>query len=207
MKSEFRTQNSERGAGGKRLTRRSRVRAASAFCLLLFVLLVALAGCAKARAAAVPDGPPLTVPSAPAHQIPVNQIVEAPLQEPPPVAEAPPAPPPPAVTRQNPRTTAKPEAPAAATVAPPPPAPAEVVRVAPQVSADAEKKITELLRRAERTLELVDYKRLSKEGQAQYDQSKRFSDEAKQAIKEKNLVYAMTLADKAATLAAELPTR
>ena len=199
MKSECRTQNSERGGRGKMSTRRARVRAASAYCILLSALLVSLAGCAKARAAAVPDGPPLTVP--------VDQIVEAPLQEPPPVAEAPPAPPPPAVTRQNPRTTAKPETPAAATVAPPPPAPAEVVRVAPQVSADAEKKITELLRRAEKTLELVDYKRLSKEGQAQYDQSKRFSDEAKQAIKEKNLVYAMTLADKAATLAAELPTR
>ena len=50
----------------------------------------------------------------------------------------------------------------------------------------------------------MDYKKLSTEGQAQYDQSKRFSDEAKQAIKERNFPYAMTLAEKAATLAAEL---
>ena len=48
---------------------------------------------------------------------------------------------------------------------------------------------------------------MSKEGQSQYDQSKRFSDQAEQALKEKNFLYAMTLADKAATLAAELAGR
>ena len=53
----------------------------------------------------------------------------------------------------------------------------------------------------------VDYQKLSKEGKAQYDQSKRFSEQAQQAIKERNFVYATTLAEKAADLAAELAGR
>jgi hypothetical protein len=53
----------------------------------------------------------------------------------------------------------------------------------------------------------VDYQKLSVAGKLQYDQSKRFSVEAEQAIKERNYVYAMTLADKAAMLAAELAGR
>ena len=50
----------------------------------------------------------------------------------------------------------------------------------------------------------MDYRRLSKEGQSQYDQSKRFSEQALEALKEKRFDYALTLAEKAATLAAEL---
>ena len=61
--------------------------------------------------------------------------------------------------------------------------------------------------RATRDLKSVDYGRLSTEGKAQYDQSKSFAQQAEQAVKEKNFVYAMTLADKAATLAAALAGR
>ncbi len=65
----------------------------------------------------------------------------------------------------------------------------------------------DVMARASRDLGRVDYGRLSREGKAQYDQSKRFSEQAEQALKEKNFVYAMTLADKAAMLAAELAAR
>ena len=50
----------------------------------------------------------------------------------------------------------------------------------------------------------MDFQRLSDEGKAQYNQSKRFRDQADQALKERNFLLAVTLADKAATLAAEL---
>ena len=81
------------------------------------------------------------------------------------------------------------------------------VRVAPATTATSaadERKVRELMGKASTDLARVDYKRLTKEGQAQYDQSKRFSEDAQQAIKERRFEYALTLAEKAATLAAEL---
>ena len=62
----------------------------------------------------------------------------------------------------------------------------------------------DLLKKATTDLNRVDYKKLSDDGKVQYDQSKRFNDQAQQAIKERNIVFALTLAEKAATLAAEL---
>ncbi|MNC89243.1 hypothetical protein D3C83_51490 [compost metagenome] len=53
----------------------------------------------------------------------------------------------------------------------------------------------------------VNYQRLSEEGKKQYDQAKRFHEQADDALKEKNFILAMTLADKAAQLAAELAGR
>ena len=76
----------------------------------------------------------------------------------------------------------------------------------PAASAAAEdRKVRELLGQASRILlNQVDYRKLSAEGQSQYNQSKRFSEQAEEALKVKNFVYAMTLADKAITLAREL---
>jgi hypothetical protein len=64
-----------------------------------------------------------------------------------------------------------------------------------------------VLARATRDIGRIDYRRLSNEGRAQYDQSKALSEQAEQAIKDRNWVFADTLADKAATLAAELVDR
>jgi len=177
-----------------------------AFCILHLALLVSLTGCsAKAKAQTLPDGPPLAVPTAPAHVVAIEQIA---AEEPPP--ELPPAPEP--VAPLAPRPAAAPPArraetppatqPAAASQQPPE---APAVRAAPAAASAAEEKtVRALMKRAADDLERVDYKKLSKEGQSQYDQSKRFSDQANQAIKERNFPYAMTLAEKAATLAAEL---
>ena len=63
------------------------------------------------------------------------------------------------------------------------------------------------LARAARDINRVNYSRLSAEGRAQYEQSRRFSTQAEQALKERNLIFAATLADKAATLATELFSR
>jgi hypothetical protein len=179
-----------------------------AFCILLPAL---LSGCAKAKAAdLVPDGPPLAVPEPPPREIaPVEVVVEAPPPPPPapaapePVATAPSKP-----TRQPARPEPKTETPAPVAAQPPttpPAAEGREIRAGPSAAAAAEeKKVRDLMGQATRDLNRVDYRKLSAEGKSQYDQSKRFAEQADQAIKEKNFVYAMTLADKAATLAAEL---
>jgi hypothetical protein len=187
----------------QKLTLRRRV--PFAFCILHFALALAVTGCGtKARAETVPDGPPLAVPVPPAHEIAIEQIVEAPAPEPLPVPEpTPPAPAKPTVTRTPVREREAP-APVAAQPAPAPqtpPAEATAVRAA---SAADERLVREQLTKAANDLNRVDYKRLSAAGKSQYDQSKRFADEAQQAIKKRDFVYALTLADKAATLAAEL---
>jgi hypothetical protein len=138
--------------------------------------------------------------------------VQAVVPEPPPVVEPrPPARPPARRTNGTPaEAEAKPEPPPPAPVAaqpPPEPVPTETreLRAAPAANvAEAERGVRELLIRASRDLNRVDYGRLSADGRAQYEQSKRFSVQAEQALKDRNFVFAATLADKAATLATEL---
>jgi len=184
--------------------------------LLCLVLAASFAGaCAKARAATAPDGPPLEMPAPPPR-------VLAPADPPPPVAATVPETPPvveprpparPPVRRPNgspAEAEARPETPPPAPVAvqpPPEPVPTETreLRAAPSSSAvDAERGVRELLTRASRDLNRVDYGKLSADGRSQYEQSKRFSLQAEQALKDRNFVFASTLADKAATLATEL---
>jgi outer membrane biosynthesis protein TonB len=187
----------------------------------ILVMCAALAasavGCAKARAESVADGPPLQVPEPP-------ERVLSPVEEPlvattppaaelePPVAAAPPPRTPPA--RPAPEPKPQPTTPAAAvappaTAAPPTRAPVETreLRPASPTTADTERSVRDLLARAARDLGRVDYGRLSADGRAQYEQSRRFSTQAEEALRERNLVFAATLADKAATLAAELIQR
>ena len=68
----------------------------------------------------------------------------------------------------------------------------------------AEKPIRDRLVVAHRDLARVDYSKLSVDGRSQYEQSKRFIEQAEQALQDQNFVFAQTLADKAAKLAAEL---
>jgi type IV secretory pathway VirB10-like protein len=176
-----------------------------ALCIVCCALVLAVTGCGtKARAETVPDGPPLAVPVPPAHEIAIEQIVEAPPPEPLPVPEpTPPAPPKPTVTRTPARERETP-APVAAQPAPAPQTPPAETTAVRAASAADERLVREQLTKAATDLNRVDYKRLSAAGKSQYDQSKRFADEAQQAIKKRDFVYALTLADKAATLAAEL---
>ena len=179
-----------------------------AFCILHFALLISLSGCsAKAKAQTLPDGPPLAVPAAPEHRIAVEQIAEAPPEpEPERVPDT-------VVTTPNPPAkvqTGKPQPPPTPAVTQPaatapPAAEPPVVRAAPAATAGDEKKVRDLLTRASTDLsKRVDYQKLSEEGKEQYNQSKRFSEQAEQAIKERNFPYALSLAEKAANLAAEL---
>jgi hypothetical protein len=69
------------------------------------------------------------------------------------------------------------------------------------------KTIRDLLVRANRDLKSIARGSLSADGRTQYDTARRFADQAEQALKEMNLVFALTLADKAATLARSLAGR
>lgn len=191
---------------GARRMRRPRI--ARLAPLALVVLLPLLVGaCARARAEVVPEGPPLQVPAPP-------ERVLAPVEEPA-VAEAPPepaAPPTAAAPRTPPRpaaTESRPAAPAAAQQTPPPAPPAETreLRTSLPASAPTERAVRDTLARATRDIGRVNYSRLSADGRAQYEQAKRFGEQAEDALRERNLIFAATLADKAATLAAELAGR
>jgi outer membrane biosynthesis protein TonB len=181
-----------------------------AFCILHFALLAG--GCAKAQAKAAPQGPPLSVPAPPPRVL--APVEEEPLAENPPTPEPVATPPrqapkpPPAVAPRRPATTAtaepepKPETPV------PPPAtepPAAAPRPNPtQADLAAAQKVRDVVKRALNDLGNVTYQKLSQDGKAQYDQSKRFTDQAEQALTDRNYAFAATLADKAATLATEL---
>jgi hypothetical protein len=122
------------------------------------------------------------------------------------VAAAPVPETPAAAARPAPVARPAPPAPPAAAPAPPvaaAPAPRDLRPASPANTA-TEASVRDLLARAARDINQVNYNRLSSEGRSQYDQSKRFSIQAEQALRERNLVFAATLADKAATLAAEL---
>ncbi|HXE81080.1 MAG TPA: hypothetical protein VNK41_10035, partial [Vicinamibacterales bacterium] len=63
------------------------------------------------------------------------------------------------------------------------------------------------LAQAAQDLQRVDYRQLNADARAQYDIAKRFIALAEQAINDRNLLYARTLADKAATIAGVLQRR
>jgi hypothetical protein len=195
---------------------RARV-AALALCILLLAVLTA---CAKATAAElVPDGPPLAMSAPPPRVItPADDVSAAsappnPSPEPATTAAAPPsktnAPPKP---RSPGPADAKPEPPPAVAAQPatPPPTtsePLEVRSIPSAAAAAEERKIRDVMNRAQTDLKRVMPQRLSAEGKSQYDQARRFYEQAEEALKEKNFVYATKLAENAATLAAELAGR
>lgn len=178
---------------------------------LAIVLGVSAGGCARAQARGAAAGPPLDVPEPPPRVItPVDEpLAAAPaIPDPPPVAAPPPTPVARVPARRpagtTPEAEPKPE-PAAPAPAPAPPEPPRELRAAPSArDAAAERAVRDTLARAGRDLNRVDYGKLGTEGRAQYDQSKRFAQQAEQALKDRNFVFASTLADKAATLASGL---
>lgn len=129
---------------------------------------------------------------------------------PPLVAEEPVTSLPPVVAKPSPpapRPVVKPEPKPEPPVAVADPRPAEPRTLKPGDAAMSEKAIRDRVASASRDLARIDYRRLSSPRRSQYDQSKRFVEQAEQAIREQNLVFAATLADKAAVLAAELAGR
>lgn len=163
-----------------------------------------LSGCAKMQAKTVPEGPALLMPAPPAREIvaaldPPPLPVDEPIVPPTPTVAPPPVTPRPAPA---PPRAARPDPPAE------PPAP----RIEPRTlrapgDVAREGAIRERLSGATGDLGRVDYGKLGATARSQYDQARRFVRQAEQAIKDQNLAFASTLADKAATLAADLAGR
>ena len=86
--------------------------------------------------------------------------------------------------------------------APDPPPP--VHRLQPVNEMEQERSIRTRISTAERNLSGVDYRRLTAPVKDQYDTAKRLITQAKDALKSRNLVFADSLAEKAAAIAASL---
>ena len=179
---------------------------------LLRAAIVALAcaasACVSAQAKGDPGGPALAPPAPPPHTIIPVEIVEAPasapaLPAPTPVIVRPMArPPAPKPDKPVEKPVDKPDPAAAAppTAAPAPTAPLQTTANVTEL----ERAIRARMAQAGRDLDRTDYRALNAERRTQYDTAKRFLQQADDALKVKNLVFAEQLADKAATLAAAL---
>jgi hypothetical protein len=190
-----------------RLTRIARAGLALAACSAL------VSGCAttQARVAVVEPPPPLAVPAPPPRiVVPTDPTpVGAPEEAPAPVAPTRPRPSRPAQPKADPRTEApKPVETAEAakpnggseTLTPPP-------TLEMQPGDRGETGVRQLLAKAAGDLQRVDYAGLSNDLKAQYDTAKRFITLGEQALKEQNVIFAATLADKAGAIATLLLRR
>jgi hypothetical protein len=185
-----------------------------AFCILNLAFATA---CAKARAAElVPDGPPLATSAppprviTPADDVPAASAPPNPSPEPTTTAAAPPAKTPAPVRPRAAESKTDPAPAAAAPSTTPPPAtpePLEVRSVPSAAAAAEERKVRDVMNRAQADLKRVQEAKLSAEGKIQLAQAKRDAEQADEALKQKNFVFAMALAERAATLAAELAGR
>ena len=153
---------------------RGRVRSGIAIVAGIGILAGAASGCAKARAATVPDGPPLAMPLPPPRVFaPVDEevpLVASPVVPETPTAEAPqlsPEPRPPRRAATTPPEREKSE-PAPRPPQPAPEPPRELRAASAPADAEADRKIRALLQTASRNLDQVDYQKLSVAGKEQY---------------------------------------
>ena len=173
----------------------------------------AAAGCATAQAKGEPAGPALVPPVPPPHYITPVEVAPA---EPAPPAEPGPTP---VIVRPSPRPPApraerradKPGERAGTDAAAAAPQPAAGTVSSPLQTtanvAELERGVRVRMAQALRDLERTDYRALSPDRRTQYDTARRFVQQAEDALKERNLVFAEQLADKAATLASALVRR
>lgn len=164
------------------------------------------AACAKARAAEAPAMPTLAPPEVPPRVI-AEYEPDPPLPAAPVTTEAlaipsrPVRPP----RRDTPRADPADEAaPVPAANTPAASAPPSLTLQTPGGNAQADQSVRTLLARAARDLGRVDYATLDADGKAQYDTARRFMQQADDALKVRNVMFAGKLADKAATMAAVL---
>ena len=160
-------------------------------------------GCASARASAPAPLPTLTAPEAPPRVV-AEYLPDPPLPAEPVSTEAVAASPssPRPARREPPRPDNQ-----VGPQGPPAPAPAQQPSLAMQntgANAKADQSVRSLLAQAGRDLERVVYQSLDADGRAQYDTARRFMQQADEALKSRNVVFAGKLADKAAIMAAVL---
>jgi hypothetical protein len=174
--------------------------------LLCGLAAASAAACAKPRAAETPVMPTLAPPEVPPRVV-AEYLPDPPLPAEPVAPDAVTPPPRPArpPRREPPRTEPvdEPQGP------PPSPAPAApqgppLMLQTPASNAAADQSVRTLLARAARDLGRVEYQTLDADGKAQYDTARRFMQQADDALKARNVMFAGKLADKAAAMAAVL---
>jgi hypothetical protein len=174
--------------------------------LLSIVLLTAsLAACAaKAQVRTEVEVPPLDPPPPPPRVVADYAPEPEPLPVTPAVEPATPVRPParPARPEQKPEPVTTPEP--AETAAHPATPPSLTMTPSPGSESQTVAAIRDLLGRATRDLSRVNAASLSGDGRAQYATARRFIQQAEEALKARNIVFAGKLADKAATMAAVL---
>jgi outer membrane biosynthesis protein TonB len=189
-----------------------RLAAVLSFCLAA----LSLAGCRHAQANSTPDMPGLVMPPPPPRDVepaeveppapvplatePARNATPRPRPAPPrpeaPRAAEPPKPEPPPVVIEQPKPAEE------------PPKPPTTLQTTPATAeGEVERGIRASLQRASADLNRVDYRALNADARTQYDTAKRFVRQADDAIRTKNLVFAKNLAEKAATIAAQLAGR
>jgi hypothetical protein len=184
----------------------------------------ALCGCgAGAQAKTTPDNPPLDMPAPPPRDVEPTEVETPP---PVPLAQEParnaptrrtqparePARTEPAHPAEPPKAEPTPPAEAAKPATPPPteepPKPPTTLQTTPSgAEGDLERTIRATLTRATSDLMRVDYRTLNADAKTQYDYAKRYMRQAEDAMRAKNMLFARTLAEKAAVVAAQLAGR
>lgn len=175
--------------------------------LSLVLLSASLGACAaKAQVREEAAMPLLDPPPAPPRVVAAYEAEPEPLLITPPVetAAAPvkPAPRPPRTEPAKPETIAN--APEPPEPVRPAPTPSLTLTPSPGSEQQTVAAINDLLLRARRDLARVNAASLNADGRTQFDQARRFLQQAEDALKAKNIVFAGKLADKAATMAAVL---
>jgi len=175
--------------------------------LLPLVLLTAtLTACAaKAQVRTEAEVPLLDPPPPPPRVVAAYELEPEPLPITPAVEPATPVRPParPARAEQKPEAAVAPPE-AAEAVARPQSGPSLTMTPTPGSESHTVAAIRNLLGRAARDLSRVNAASLNGDGRAQYDQARRFIEQAEDALKSRNIVFAGKLADKAVTMAAVL---
>lgn len=184
---------------------------------LLLVCAPLLGACASFTGKAKPsDRPDMAVPPPPPHVVPITPepIIE-PVADVPAAPSSAPAARPPRTARESPKPASteakpdpKPETPVPET---PPPAPVTPPAPAPQLrtadSSAAEAGVRASIDHTKNLLSTVDYLRLAPSRRKVYDDAKRFIQQAEEALKAGNAVFAQSLASKAEILAKDLSGR
>ena len=162
--------------------------------------------CATAKAAVPTPLPTMVPPDVPPRVI-AEYLPDPPLPAEPVSTEAVTPPPrlPRPPRRDVPRTEPTPDEPQGPPALPPVAAPQPALALqSTGAGARADQSVRTLLAQAARDLGRVDYRALDADGRAQYDTARRFMQQADDALKGRNVMFAGKLADKAATMAAVL---
>ena len=188
---------------------------------LWFIVLMAplAAACTHAQAKTTPEMPPLEMPVPPPREVQPTEVEAPPplplVSEP---AHNPPArlrPAPPARTAEPAKAATEPPKPEPAPISEPaakpadePPKPLTTLQTTPAAAeVEVERGIRASIQRANSDLNRIDYRTLNADARTQYDTAKRFLQQAEENIRSKNLVFAKTMAEKAAALAVQLAPR